>query len=130
LFCPIPSNAVIIDVAHKNDDLDSDGSPALEGDWGLYYSGIGGNQLLSGNVSGTVIDANCFADASTALQAASTTWVSVRNVTDDIVNIDKEAWEVAGLTEDPGGIFYVGFTVGTAAATAAAGDIVVRVDYL
>jgi hypothetical protein len=47
------------------------------------------------------------------------------------VDVKKEAWSVAGLTADPGGIFYVGLAVGTnAAATAAAGDIVVRVDYI
>jgi hypothetical protein len=130
LFCPIPSNAVILDVLVLNDDLDSHACPTLEGDWGLYYSGIGGTQYKDGNTSGTVIDANCFEDADTALQAAVTTWNSKRFITDNIVDVKKEAWEVAGLTADPGGIFYVGFTVGTAAATAAAGDVVVRVDYI
>ena len=130
LFCPIPSNAVILDVLVMNDDLDSNGTPTLEGDWGLYYSGIGGTQAKDGNTSGTVIDANCFEDADTALQAAVTTWDSKRCITDNITDIDKEAWEVGGLSADPGGLFYIGFTVGTAAATAAAGDVVVRVDYI
>lgn len=130
LFGPVPSNAVILDVLVMNDDLDSNATPALEGDWGLYYSGIGGTQKKDGNTSGTVIDANCFEDADTALQAAVTTWNSKRCITDNITDVKKEAWEVAGLTADPGGLFYVGFTVGTAAATAAAGDVVVRVDYI
>lgn len=130
LFGPVPSNAVILDVLVMNDDLDANGTPALEGDWGLYYSGIGGTQKKDGNTSGTVIDANCFEDADTALQAAVTTWNSKRCITDNITDIDKEAWQVAGLTADPGGLFYVGFTVGTAAATDAAGDVVVRVDYI
>lgn len=130
LFGPVPSNAVILDVLVMNDDLDADATPAVEGDWGLYYSGIGGTQKKDGNTSGTVIDANCFEDADTALQAAVTTWNSKRCITDNITDIDKEAWEVAGLTADPGGLFYVGFTVGTAAATDAAGDVVVRVDYI
>lgn len=130
LFCPIPSDLVILDVLILSDDLDSNGTPTLEGDWGLYYSGIGGDQKKDGNTSGTVIDANCFADADTNLQSATTTWTSVRFATDNIVDVKKEAWEVAGLTSDPGGIFYVGFTVGTGAATGAAGDVVVRVDGL
>lgn len=130
LFGPVPSNAVILDVLVLNDDLDSNGTPTLEGDWGLYYSGIGGTQKKDGNTSGTAIDDNCFEDADTALQAAVTSWNSKRFVTDNITDVEKEAWEVAGLTSDPGGLFYVGFSVDTAAATDAAGDVVVRVDYI
>ena len=130
LFCPIPSNAVILDVQVMNDDLDSNGSPTLEGDWGLVYSGIGGNQKLNGNTIGTEVDYNVFADASTGLQAAVTSWTSVRNVTDNITDVDLQAWSAGGLSSDPGGLFFVCFRVGTAAATGAAGDVVVRVDYI
>jgi len=131
LFCPIPSNAVILDVMHLNDDLDSNGSPTLDINCGLYYSGIGGTQKLNGNTSGTVIDADCFASDSAAFVAAVTSWTSLRFEADDIVDVKKEAWEVAGLAADPGGLLYVGLQVGTnAAATAAAGDIVLRVDYI
>lgn len=130
LFCPIPSNAVILDVQVLNDDLDAHACPTLEGDWGLAYSGIGGTQELDGRTSGDAIDANCFEDADTALQAAVTSYNSKRFVTDNITDIDLEAWEVAGLASDPGGIFYISFVVGTAAATDAAGDVVVRVDYI
>lgn len=130
LLCPIPSNAVILDLLVLNDDLDADATPTLEGDWGLYYSGIGGNQAKTGKTSGTVIDANCFEDADTALQAAVTAYNSKRFVTANITTADQEAWEVAGLSADPGGLFYIGFTVGTAAATDAAGDVVCRVDYI
>lgn len=131
LFCPIPSNAVILDVLHMNDDLDSNGTPTLDINAGLYYSGVGGTQKKDGNTSGTVIDADCFASDSAAFVAAVTSWTSLRCEADDIVDIKKEAWQVAGLTADPGGTFYVGLAVGTAAAaTAAAGDIVLRVDYI
>lgn len=130
LFGPIPSNAVILDLLVMNDDLDSNGTPLLSVDVGLYYSGIGGTQKKDGNTSGTVVDADCFATAATTLQAAVTSWTSLRAEADDIVDIEKEAWEVAGLTADPGGLFYVGVAVETAAATAAAGDLVVRVDYI
>jgi hypothetical protein len=129
LFCPIPSNAVILDVLHLNDDLDS-GTPDLAVNVGLYYSGIGGTQKLNGKTSGTVIDADCFASAATDLGAAVVSWNSWRFEADDIVDVKKEAWSVAGLSADPGGILYVGLAVTTAAATAVAGDVVVRVDYI
>lgn len=130
LFAPIPSNAVILDVLILNDDLDSNVTPTLATNVGLFYSGIGGTQSKDGNTSGTAVDAECFATAVTTLQAAVTTWTSVRFEADNIVDVEKEAWEVAGLTSDPGGILYVGLDLTTAAATAAAGDIVVRVDYI
>lgn len=130
LICAVPSNAVILDVLVLNDDLDSNGTPTLAVNVGLAYSGIGGTQKKDGNTSGTVIDADCFGSAVTTLQSANVTWSSVRFEADDIVDVKKEAWEVGGLSSDPGGIFYVLLDVSTAAATAAAGDIVVRVDYI
>lgn len=130
LFGPIPSNAVILDVRVLSDDLDSNCTPALAMDWGLYYSGIGGTQAKDGNTSGTVIDVDAFATAETNLQSATTTWTSIRFEADDIVDVKKEAWEVGGLSADPGGLMYIGCSVETAAGTAAAGDLVVRVDYL
>lgn len=130
LICPIPSNAVILDVLVLNDDLDSNGTPTLAANVGLAYSGIGGTQKKNGNTSGTVIDADCFGSAVTTLQSANVTWTSVRFEADDIVDVKKEAWEVGGLSSDPGGILYVLIDLTTAAATAAAGDVVVRVDYI
>lgn len=130
LFGPIPSNAVILDLEILNDDLDSNCTPALAMDWGLYYSGIGGTQAKDGNTSGTVIDVDAFATAETNLQAAKKVWTSIRYEADDITDCDKEAWSVAGLSADPGGLFYVGCSVETAAGTAAAGDIVVKITYI
>lgn len=131
LFCPIPSNAVILDVEYLCDELDSNATPTLDLNVGLTYSGIGGTQLANGNTSGTFIDEDCFATDMHIGHDATVTWTSVRFEADNIVDVKKEAWEVGGLTEDPGGIFYVAFTVGTAqAATAAAGDLVVRVTYI
>lgn len=130
LFGPIPSNAVILDVLLLNDDLDSHATPTLVTDIGLAYSGIGGNQARTGKTSGTAVDVDVFTTADTTLQAAKTTWTSVRFEADNIVDVKKEAWEAGGLTADPGGLFYISLYVETAAATAAAGDIVVRVDYI
>lgn len=128
LMAAVPSNAVLLDVALLTDALD--GVASLAVNVGLFYSGIGGSQTQDGNVSGTVIDADCFATASAALQAAKLVWTSVRFEADDIADVKKEAWEVAGLSSDPGGLFYVGYTVTTAAATDAAGTLVTRVDYI
>jgi len=130
LFCPIPSNAVILDVSVLNDDLDSHSTPALAADVGLYYSGIGGTQALNGKTSGVVLDADCFASAVTTFQAAVTSWTSLRYEAANITTAEQEAWEIGGLSADPGGLFYVGITVTTQAATAAAGDIVVKVEYI
>lgn len=130
LFCPIPSNSVILDVEILCDDLDSNACPTLAANVGLYYSGIGGNQKENGNDSGEVIDADVFGSAVTTLQAAKKVWTSVRFEADDIIDVKKEAWEAGGLTSDPGGLFYVGIAVTTQAATAAAGDICVKVSFI
>ena len=130
LFGPIPSNAVVIDVLLKNDDLDSNCSPLLAVNVGLSYSGIGGNQKKEGNTSGTVLDADAFASAATTLGGANIVWTSVRSEAANITNNDQEAWQVGGLSEDPGGLLYISITVTAAAATDAAGDIVCRVDYI
>lgn len=127
---PIPSNAVILDVLVLNDDLDSNGTPLLAVDVGLAYSGLGSGQKSTDKASGTTIDADCFGSAVTTLRAATTTWTSLRCEAADIIGVKKEAWEVAGLTEDCGGALWVALTVTAVAATAAAGDVVVRIDYI
>ena len=125
----VPSNAIILDVKLLCDDLDSDATPALAVDVGLYYSGDG-TQAENGNDSGDAIDVDCFASAITTLQAAVVTPTSVRFEADNIVDIQKEAWDVGGLSADPGGNLYIGLKVTTEAATAAAGDIVMIVEYI
>jgi len=130
LFGPIPSNAVITSLKVFNDDLDSNGSPTLAVNIGLHYSGIGAGQVALGKVSGDVVDADCIASAATMLQAAVTTGTELRFEADDIVNIGKEAWDLGGLSSDPGGLLYVGMTLTAAAATAVAGDVVVVIDMM
>lgn len=118
LLGPIPYSAVVTEIAVKNDDLDSNGSPTLTVDVGLY------------DADGNVLVADVFAADSTVLQAANTSWTSVRNESGDITNITSEVTSLAGLTSNPGGLCYVGLTVTNAAATAAAGDLVVKVEYI
>jgi hypothetical protein len=129
-FGPIPSNAVISSIRIFNDDLDSNGTPTLACNVGLFYSGTGGGQIAAGRVAGDVIDVDCFATAITTLQSANVTGVEVRFEAGDIADIQKEAWEIGGLSSDIGGHFLIGLDLTTAAATAVAGDIVLVVDYI
>lgn len=125
----VPSNAKITSIKISNDDLDSNGTPALACNIGLYYSGVGNyvNGVLQS--AGSVVDADVFAAASTILRAAAVK-TEVRFLADDIVDIQKEAWEAGGLSADCGGLFFVGLDISTAAATAAAGDIVIEIEYI
>lgn len=129
LIGKIRSNASLVDVLVKCGKLDSHACPTLTLNVGFYYSGVGGNQALNGLTSGTVIDADAIATASTFAQADVNTWTSVYNK--GAGNTTKEVWELcSGLTEDPGGWFYIGLTVVTAAATDASDVVDIRIDYL
>lgn len=125
----VPSNAKITSIKVYNDDLDSNGAPTLAANLGLFY---GINNVVSGvkKTSGDVLDADAFATAVTTLQAANTSGVELRFEVADIANIGQEAWQIGGLSEDCGGMLYIGFDLTTAAATAAAGDISVVIEYI
>lgn len=122
LFMALPSNALVHQLWIYNDDLDSNGTPALACDVGLYYG------LASGlNAADAVIDADCFASAITTLQAANTAGVNIRfesGVTaGEIAQVDNALWEVGGLAADPKVPLVIGLDITTAAATAVAGTI-------
>lgn len=130
LMGPIPSNAVITSLKLFNDDLDSNGTPLLAANVGLYYSGKG--NVVDGvrKDYGVVVDADCIGTAITTLQAANVSGAELRFEAADIDTIDLEAWELAGLTSDCGGLLLVGLTVTAAAATGAAGGIKLVVEYI
>ncbi len=131
LMVPIPSHAIVTNIQALNDDLDSNCTPTLTLDCGLYYSGKDGDQRKDGNTSGTVIDQDNYTPtASTIFQGANTTWANLFQAPSDVKDINTEAWSSAGLTADPGGTLYVGLRVVGTAATAAAGGIVLKVEYL
>ena len=117
MILALPGNARLVDLILYNDDLDSNGSPALTVDIGLFY-GDG----VTGQTVGTAIDDDCFATAITTMQAANTTGVRVGYEALNIDKIGKPLWEIGGLTRDPG-MVYIGMSVGTGAATAAAGTV-------
>ena len=130
----IPSNAIITDISLYNDDLDSDGSPALVLDIGL----AAGEAFIS-TTSGTdtkhavdaVLDADAFVDGSTTGQAATTSWTSQAfdATTFGPDDCDKACWEVLGYDNDPKAVLVLAITCQVAAATGAAGDLAVKVEY-
>ena len=125
LLAPIPFNAKVLRMELFNDDLDSDGTPTLAVDVGLYY----GNDVR-GQTAGAAIDVDAYASAITTLQAANTVGVNIANEARDIIKIGvNRVFQDGGLTSDPGGNAYIGLKVTTAAATAVAGDVTLVVTY-
>lgn len=115
----VPSNAVISSIKLFNDDLDSHTTPTLKTDIGLYKP------------DGTVVDRDAYASQITTLQAANTTGVECAFEARNINECANKVWQDgdATLTADPGGFLDIALTIETVAATAAAGDITMIVDY-
>tara|TARA_R110000824_G_scaffold113021_4_gene262538 strand:- start:1972 stop:2526 length:555 start_codon:yes stop_codon:yes gene_type:complete len=133
MLAEVPSNSKIISIKVYNDDLDSNGSPAIITDVGLYNGGTKFNDTdasLTAYAAEGVIDRDCYGTVSTALQAAVTSGTEFRFETFDINTIANYAWEDGGLTSDPGVPLRIALTIETVAATAAAGDITMVVQYV
>lgn len=123
MLLALPAQARIIDLILFNDDLDTNVSPALTLDIGVFYK----NQ--AGQTAGGVVAEACIANNLTTGQAANTAGVRVLTNAVNIDDIGKPLWEVAGLTTNPGGDLYIGISVETAAATAAAGTVTLVCHY-
>lgn len=126
VFTELPWNALVHRITIFNDDLDSHGTPTLAVDVGLF------KMTKAGTI--TVLDADAYASAITTLQAANTLGVNVcfeSTVKDiDVTDLNKRVFEDAGLTAEPtDGFCLLGMTVTTVAATAAAGDVMIIVEY-
>jgi len=117
MLAPIPSNASVVSIKLAADDLDSNGSPALAWNLGVYTTG------------GTVKDADAFASAITLGQAA-TAFTEYAFEARDIAVCGQKLWQDAADTADPGGAYYVALTISTAAATGAAGDLSFIIEYV
>lgn len=100
-----------------NDDLDSNGAPTLAINVGVY------KDVSKDGTAATTVNATCIATAATLLQAANTTGVELRFEAADINTINKAIWELAGETSATSADRYIGISVSTAAATAAAGTL-------
>ena len=114
------SNDKLVDLKIFSDDLDSNASPTLAYNIGLAYgrNSRGINEF-------TIIDADCIGTAATQGQAASVTGAQLAFEARDIADINKELWEVAGLSSDPSCVFYLVMDLTTAAATPVAGTITI-----
>jgi hypothetical protein len=111
----IPANLRITGIICFNTDLDT-GSNALAADLGAYNS-----------ATGAVISSNCFASASGQLAAADTGGTNLAFKAGGASKVGLKAWEIAGLSADPGVAIDIAFTVTTAAGTGATGTIVLDV---
>jgi hypothetical protein len=128
----LPSNAVVLQIDLYNDDLDSNGTPTLTFDIGLW-AGADFTDVTSGSATkhneDDELDVDLFVDGSTTPQAATTSWTqqALDATTFGPDDANKALWELLGYDEDPHTVFRVGITCAAAAATAAAGDVALRV---
>ena len=131
MMAEIPSNAKIKSIMLYNDDLDSNGSPALVTDVGIYNGNIKFTSS-AGTIYAAegVIDRDCYGTVSTVLQAAVTAGTEFRYETLGIETVGNFMWEDGGLPEDPGKMLRIALTIETVAATAASGDITMVVEYI
>ena len=85
MMVQIPSNAKVLSIKVFNDDLDSNGSPTLAANVGLYQE------------NGTVLDEDCYATTITTLQAAKTAGVEVAFEARNVNAVSNFSWEGGGL---------------------------------
>ena len=114
----LPAEASIVRLWLAADDLDSNGTPTLAWNVGVY------------DTSGTVKDADAFASAVTLGQAA-TALTDYANEARNINEIGQKLYLDAGDTKashDPQ--YYISLTASTGAATAAAGDLSWVIEYV
>jgi hypothetical protein len=124
MLARLPSHARVIRIRIANDDLDSDGTPLLAVDLGIYPAG--------NTTAAQAKDQDYFASAITQLQAISG-FVDVfdeNRTTTSIQNTSKQLWEMAGDSADEKNEFDIGLTVTVGAGTAAAGSIAFQVWYV
>jgi len=113
MLAPIPSNASISSIKIYNDDLDS--STVITADVGLYTTAL------------AVVDADAYASAITDLRAAVKTGTEVAFEARDINKMGQKVWQDAGLSADPGAVYFVGISFPAAGDTA--GDLSFIIEY-
>lgn len=130
----LPSNAIVESVSIYNDDLDSNVTPTLALDFGLaaaekFTSVTSGAKTK--HAQDDILDADAYVDGAADAQAATTkyTALALDSATFGPDDADKACWEVLGYDEDPKTEFLIAVTVATGAATAAAGDMAIKVQY-
>lgn len=119
LLFPVQGNHRLVSLVIFNDDMDSNGTPTLAADVGLY------KDPNAAGTSATAVSATAYATAITTLQSANTTGVEIAF---EARNIDKMGQTVAvdGGESEHSKVRYVGLTITTTAATPVAGTLTWR----
>lgn len=133
----IPSNAIVLDILVRNDDMDTGGTSLV------VDVGVAAAEDFTDVTSGSetkhsqdaIIDADLFVDGSTVFQSANAAWTSLGAAFDATTfgpdDALKPVWSLLGYDEDPKTVFNL--VVQSQAATAglsAAADMAVKVEYL
>jgi hypothetical protein len=114
MLAPIPSNASISSIKLVNDDLDS--GSTITADVGLYNTDL------------SVVDADAYASAITALRAAvAAPGTEVAFEARDHNKTGQKVWQDAGLSVDSGAVYFVGINFPAAGDTA--GDLSFIIEY-
>ncbi len=114
-LCRVPSNARISSILLGTDAI----TGATASDVGVYRTAADG---------GAVVDADLFAtDVDISTGAIAFTEVILEATATDIVKVEKQLWDLAGMTSDPSGFLDIAVTVNDVTA---AGTISMKVKYV
>lgn len=119
MLCGVPTGAVVNSIKLASDDLDSNGTPALAWDLGVYSGADDAAETK---------DEDAYASAITLGQAA-TAFTEYAFEARNISACGQKVYEDAGDSSDPNDEYFIGLAVSTAAATAAAGTLSFIVEY-
>lgn len=136
LDIPLPSNAIVLDIATFHDDMDTHACPTLVVDIGVaarekYTSVTSGSATK--HSEDDIIDADLFVDGATTFQAAVTAFTSLTPDSGTFGAEDrlKPIWELLGYDADPHTSFnLVVQSQAAAAALGSAADMTIKVEYL
>ena len=113
MLAPVPTNASISSIKLFNDALDSASTNTC--DVGLWTTAV------------AAVDDDCYASAITDLRAAVVTGTEVAFEARNINTMGQKVWQDAGVSSDPGGVYYVGLIFDAAGDTA--GDLSFIIEY-
>ena len=137
MLAKVPSWGVPMSIKVWNDEIDSNGSPTLTGEVGLYNGPVPYYIGTTKTDAEAVLDIDCLCDEgelTAAILGANNKGTEVFDLESNTLvtadKLDQQFWQWAGLSEDPQADFYVAITFNAANATAAAGDVGMVVQYL
>lgn len=132
ILCQVPSNARITSIIVYNDDLDTGTDSSVN--IGVYNGGeqfndTDGSQTLY--AADAIIDEDAYASAITQLRGNHTAGDNFAFYRSGRRNAPLQSvWEDAGLTSDPGVPLRIAITQTATVSSAAAGDVVMVVQYV